>query len=40
MMYCVFCVLYEPPRGKTNNLVFEKGPTQIELHEHRRMLDA
>ena len=25
---------------KTNNVVFEKGPTQIELHKYRRWLEA
>ena len=33
---------FEPPRGKTNklNVVFLTGPTQTELHKHRKMLDA
>ena len=30
--------LYEPVRGKTNNLSFQPGPTQTGLYNHKRRL--
>ena len=32
--------IYEPPRGKTNNVVFGTGPTQIRLYSHRKWLET
>ena len=33
--------LYEPPRGKTNNICgFRTGPIQTELYKHRKELEA
>ena len=31
---------YEPPRGKTNNVVSRTGPTQTDLYKHRKELEA
>ena len=33
-------MVFEPPRGKTNNVVSETGPTQTGLYSHRSRLEA
>ena len=33
-------MINEPPRGKINNVVSKKGPTQTDLYKHRKELKA
>ena len=37
---CVSDIKFEPVREKTYNFGFRPGPTQTELHSHRKWLEA
>ena len=39
-LQCCFMLLFEPVYEKTNNLGFQRGPTQTRLYCHRRWLEA